>query len=62
MPCGACGKPVAFCSICGEPIMSLSKKFPEMEPDGAWVDDKPVCLNCLHKAKEKGERQETEEG
>ncbi|MBT9140846.1 MAG: hypothetical protein DDT30_01430 [Dehalococcoidia bacterium] len=49
MPCGGCAKPTAFCSICGHPIMSLSKKFPEIEPDGAWVDDEPVCVSCLQK-------------
>lgn len=49
MSCGACVKPVAFCSVCRDAIMRLSKKFPESEPDGVWVDDKPVCLSCLER-------------
>lgn len=49
MPCGGCAKPIAFCSVCGQPIMAMSKKYPETEPDGVWVDDKPVCNPCLQK-------------
>ena len=40
---------MAFCNICHGAIMAMSKKFPEVEPDGVWLNDKPVCNACVRK-------------